>query len=142
MLSIAGKRTSACDGVSRRELMRVGALSLLPGVSLPRLLQAASSQKTPRQGRAKSVILINLFGGPSHEWHCHVCNMPASSELCDLQPGSQDGSWFLHQLVAVASAFENSRFQATGAIGDFAFGDLGKHLAAIAFHAIRSNQVA
>jgi len=66
MLSIAGKRTSACDGVSRRELMRVGALSLLPGVSLPRLLQAASSQKTPRQGRAKSVILINLFGGPSH----------------------------------------------------------------------------
>ena len=68
--------------------------------------------------------------------------MPASSELCGLQLGSQDGSWFLHQLVAVPAAFENSRFQAAGAIGDFAFGDLGKHLTAMVLYAIRGNQVA
>jgi hypothetical protein len=66
MLSLIGKATSACDGITRRELLRVGGLSLLPGVSLTRLLQAESTQKTRRQGSANSVVLINLFGGPSH----------------------------------------------------------------------------
>lgn len=51
--------------MSRRELMRVGGLSLF-GMSLPQILRATegASQRTP--GRAKSVILFNLLGGPSH----------------------------------------------------------------------------
>jgi hypothetical protein len=66
MLSLSGKTAKACDGVTRRELLRIGGLSLFPGLSLPNLLQAEANQGTPRQGTAKSVVLINLFGGPSH----------------------------------------------------------------------------
>ena len=51
MLSILGNRRGRlCDGVSRRELMRVGALSLFGGMTLPRLLQAgeaASGRDSP-----------------------------------------------------------------------------------------------
>ena len=65
MLRILGARARACDGVTRRELMRVGALSLFSGITLPRMLEAASRSTRPR-GTAKSVILLNLFGGPSH----------------------------------------------------------------------------
>jgi hypothetical protein len=38
---------------------------LFASVSLPRLLEA-SATSTPRRGRARSVILFNLLGGPSH----------------------------------------------------------------------------
>src|SRR5688572_30619758 len=67
MLSVLGRGAKLCDGVNRRELMRVGGLSLL-GLSLPSFLKAAEakSEHAPRRGRAKSVILFNLLGGPSH----------------------------------------------------------------------------
>ncbi len=68
MLSILGRRGRLCDGVSRRELMRIGALSLFGGMTWPKLLQAkeASSSADKPRGPAKSVILFNLLGGPSH----------------------------------------------------------------------------
>jgi hypothetical protein len=66
MLSILGKRTRLCDGINRRELMRVGALSLFGGMTLPRFLRAADETRAPKPGTAKSVILFNLLGGPSH----------------------------------------------------------------------------
>ena len=53
-----------CDGVRRRDFLRVGALSAL-GMSLPEVLRGralASSQSL----RAKNCILIWLDGGPSH----------------------------------------------------------------------------
>lgn len=52
-----------CDGVTRREFLRVGGLSAL-GLSLPDVLrwQAVASTKA----RAKHCILIWLDGGPSH----------------------------------------------------------------------------
>jgi hypothetical protein len=65
MLSILGSRATLCDRVTRRELMRVGALSLFGGMTMPRLLRAAGG--AAGQGRAKSVILFNLLGGPSHQ---------------------------------------------------------------------------
>ncbi len=65
MLTVLGGSAEMCDGVTRRELMRVGGLSLFTGVTLPRLLQAAESTSPRRPGRAKSVILFNLLGGPS-----------------------------------------------------------------------------
>jgi hypothetical protein len=55
-----------CDGITRRELMRVGGLSVLGGMSLPHLLQAAESSRARPEGPAKSVILFNMLGGPSH----------------------------------------------------------------------------
>ena len=66
MLRILGNRTRLCDGMSRREMMRVGGLSLFSGMTLPRLLRAASAAEPSRPGTAKSVILFNLLGGPSH----------------------------------------------------------------------------
>ena len=48
-----------CDGLARREFMRVGGLSLL-GLT-GGALQAAA---TPRSGKAKSCILLFLLGGP------------------------------------------------------------------------------
>src|SRR5438477_8547273 len=65
----AGKDT--CDGITRRELLRVGGSAVF-GFSLANLLglQKASAKNGPVGGpgfgKAKSVILIYLQGGPSH----------------------------------------------------------------------------
>src|SRR3954468_10683509 len=71
MLSIPGGVGRTCDGVSRREFLRVGGAGLL-GLSLADIfrLQAASVTDAPAAkngwGQAKSVIMIFLQGGPSH----------------------------------------------------------------------------
>jgi Protein of unknown function (DUF1501) len=67
MLRILGNRATACDGTTRREVLRAGGLSLLGTVTLPRFLQAQATGNEGRApGRARSIILLNLFGGPSH----------------------------------------------------------------------------
>lgn len=62
-----GKDT--CDGVTRRELLRVGGSAML-GLSLAGILRteraAASASTGLAAGKAKSVILLYLQGGPSH----------------------------------------------------------------------------
>jgi hypothetical protein len=79
MLVIPGQGSKdTCDGWTRRELLRIGGSAIL-GASLADLLQwkdqsaAAMSQATPGAaahgpgfGRAQSVILLYLQGGPSH----------------------------------------------------------------------------
>lgn len=65
MLSVLGRGATLCDGVSRREVLRAGGLSLL-GLGLPRLMAAKELTGSTRSSRAKSVILFNLLGGPSH----------------------------------------------------------------------------
>jgi hypothetical protein len=65
MLTILGRGTPLCDGLSRRELLRVGGCALLGGLTLPRLLRAAPLQG--KVGPARSVIMFNLLGGPSHQ---------------------------------------------------------------------------
>src|SRR5438309_4596871 len=64
MLRILGRGTRLCDGITRREMMRVGGLSLFAGLTLPRLLRAESAR---RPARSRSVIMFNLLGGPSHQ---------------------------------------------------------------------------
>lgn len=61
MLSILGPGKTACDGVTRRDLLKVGGLALFGGLTLPQPVRA-----NPITGRVRSVILIDLFGGPSH----------------------------------------------------------------------------
>ena len=66
MLSIPGNRIDGfCDGLSRRNFLRIGSLGL-GGLSLTDLLRAeATSGKT---GQQKSVVMIYLPGGPTqHE---------------------------------------------------------------------------
>jgi hypothetical protein len=66
MLRLLSRPVTACDGTTRREVLRAGALSLFGGFSLPQLLRAEAAQPGRREGSAKAVILLNLFGGPSH----------------------------------------------------------------------------
>jgi hypothetical protein len=59
--------TRLCDGWTRREILRVGALGVA-GLTLPNLLrwQAAQASAPARVARARSVIFLFLSGGPSH----------------------------------------------------------------------------
>ena len=62
-------RNSACPGfhatpLSRRQMIKVGGLGLL-GLTLPQLLRAEALKKGPK-ARAKSVIFLFQWGGPSH----------------------------------------------------------------------------
>jgi hypothetical protein len=71
VLSFHDQPARLCDGVSRRELLRVGGLSAL-GLSLPGLLKAKAETPSPTSpgtfGRAKNVLFLWLQGGPpQHE---------------------------------------------------------------------------
>lgn len=71
MLRVLGRSTRLCDGVTRRDLLRIGSLSLFGTLTLPRLLRAREAGQRQPQGlgeaSATSVILLNLFGGPPHQ---------------------------------------------------------------------------
>src|SRR5262245_4453188 len=76
MLTLLGPRSNRrhCDGVSRRDLVRMGALGL-GGLSLAQLLALESAQAAdvkPGQNdrpakRHKSLIMVYLCGGPPHQ---------------------------------------------------------------------------
>jgi hypothetical protein len=62
-------RTFACPGfhaaaLSRRQMLKVSGLGLL-GLTLPQLLRAEALKKGPK-AKAKSVIFLFQWGGPSH----------------------------------------------------------------------------
>ena len=58
-------RGAGANIVSRRELLRVGGLSLL-GLSTAQLAQLRAAAPADVPGRFNSCIFIFLFGGPSH----------------------------------------------------------------------------
>jgi hypothetical protein len=64
--------------VSRRSMLRVGGLGLL-GLNLPGLLRAETEKKTAIKPRAKSVIFLFQWGGPSH------------LDMFDMKPKAPDG---------------------------------------------------
>ncbi len=65
MLTILGHGRRAFDGLTRRELLRAGGLGLL-GLGLPEVLAAEGTLLgAGSEGRARSVIFLFLFGGPS-----------------------------------------------------------------------------
>ena len=71
MFPLHHQPSQLCDGVSRREVLRVGGLSVL-GLSLPTLLRATDETRPATAdrsfGRAKNVIYLWLAGGPpQHE---------------------------------------------------------------------------
>jgi len=57
-----------CEGVTRREWLRVGGLSSL-GLSLPQLLRADAEpdRRSAYFGKAKSCIVCFMFGAPAHQ---------------------------------------------------------------------------
>src|SRR4051812_13170953 len=65
--------TRLCDGVTRRDWLKIGSIAV-GGLSLPALLasQASAQASAPSRGqsfgKAKSVIIFGLVGGPpQHE---------------------------------------------------------------------------
>ena len=59
----------SCADFSRRDWLRVGSLSLA-GLTLPELLRGqaqAPAPPVPSLGRAKSCIVVFLFGAPAHQ---------------------------------------------------------------------------
>jgi hypothetical protein len=79
MLRILGSTKKLCDGLTRRDMLVAGGLTTM-GLGLPeflRLSAAATSGRAPRPssfGRAKSCILLFLYGSPSQ------------LELADMKP--------------------------------------------------------
>ena len=75
MISIPGKFGATCDGFSRREFLRLGGAGIV-GVSLADILRLQAEQAPGAGpaagmakngwGKAKSVIILYLQGGPSH----------------------------------------------------------------------------
>lgn len=67
MLTVQGQAHSNdafCDGVSRRNFLKIGSLGVA-GLTLPRLLQAEAAAGI--RNSHKSVIMIYLVGGPPHQ---------------------------------------------------------------------------
>lgn len=78
MLKILGEeRGGFCDGVSRRDFLRIGGLAL-GGLSLPQLLQA--EQLSGIRKSHKAVIMIYLVGAPPHQ-DMFDLKMDAPSEI-------------------------------------------------------------
>jgi hypothetical protein len=83
MLRILGNPKRFCDGATRRDLLTAGGLSLFGGVTLGNIAEAEERARagfparTPREqalrdgtlrpGKAKSVILLYLMGGPPQQ---------------------------------------------------------------------------
>lgn len=63
MLTVLSHPRRNCSGLARRELLQIGGAGLL-GLSLPRLW-AAEAASEAHQARAKSVLFVFLYGGPS-----------------------------------------------------------------------------
>jgi hypothetical protein len=64
MLTINGNQRQFCDGVSRRNFLKIGALGM-GGLALPQILQAEA--QAGRKSTQKSIIMIYLPGGPPHQ---------------------------------------------------------------------------
>lgn len=63
MLTVLANPRRACDGITRRELLQVGGQGML-GMSMSKVL-AAEAMALPMPARAKSVLFVFLYGGPS-----------------------------------------------------------------------------
>src|SRR5229473_257401 len=77
MLTIYGQKTRFCDGISRRNFLKIGALGL-GGLTLPQLLQAEA--RSGIRSSHKAIIMIFLPGGPSHQ-DIFDLKMDAPSEI-------------------------------------------------------------
>jgi hypothetical protein len=75
MLTFWGDKHRFCDGINRRDFLRVGALGL-GGLTMADLLRLQAQAGT--NGKKKAVIMVCLAGGPSH------------IDMYDLKPGAPD----------------------------------------------------
>ncbi len=65
MLTFRGSKHALCDGLSRRDFLKVGALGV-GGLTLADLLRLRASGAVASEKRRKAIIMVYLNGGPSH----------------------------------------------------------------------------
>jgi uncharacterized protein (DUF1501 family) len=65
MLNCFGSRQRFCDGVSRRDFLKVGALAV-GGLTLTDLLRLRAHAAPAAGSSSKAIIMVYLNGGPSH----------------------------------------------------------------------------
>ena len=122
MLSILSSDSGKfCDGVSRRNFMKIGGLGL-GGMTLPELLRAESgSSTTPGRKGHKAVIMIFLPGGPPHQDMWDIKNDAPSEVRGEFRaiktnvPGIQIGELF-PKIAGMADKFSFVRSM-VGAFG-------------------------
>jgi hypothetical protein len=114
MLTLLGSPRRCCDGITRRETLKAGALTALGGFGLPQLF-AAEEAGHALPGKAKNVILLYLLGGAATQdmWDMKP-NGPAETrgefnpiatsasgvQICEHMP--QLAQW-MHKLAVVRS---------------------------------------
>jgi len=81
VITLLGSPRLSCDGLTRRETLTAGALTFLGGFFNQPSLQTFERNRpaSNRPGKAKSVILLYLQGGP------------ATQDMFDLKPNAPDG---------------------------------------------------
>jgi hypothetical protein len=78
MLHLQSPGVPLCDGLSRREFLRVGGLATA-GLSLPALFEGRANAASDRRAKAKACIQLYMWGGPSQ------------LETFDLKPQASEG---------------------------------------------------
>lgn len=126
MLTLWGERQRYCDGISRRDFLRIGAFGA--GLSLAEMLRLRAQAGTGTSTSTKAAIMIYLPGGPSHmdmydlkpdapkefrgEFHPIATNVPGV-EICELFP-LQARMWDkLSVIRSVVAVDEHSDSQVT-----------------------------
>jgi hypothetical protein len=79
MITLLGSPRRCCDGLTRRETLRAGALTALGGLGSCTLPNWLRGEEQRRSGKAKSVILLYLLGGA------------ATQDMWDLKPDAPSG---------------------------------------------------
>jgi len=79
MITMLGSPRRCCDGLTRRETLKAGALSILGGLFHQQGLLALQSSGGIRPAKANSVILLYLLGGA------------ATQDMFDLKPNAPEG---------------------------------------------------
>ena len=91
-ITLLGTRRACCDGVTRRETLAAGALTLLGGMFNTPSLLAFERSPAYRPARAKSVVLLYLQGGPP------------TQDMFDLKPDAPDGVGGEFKPIATSAA--------------------------------------
>ncbi|HYT95602.1 MAG TPA: DUF1501 domain-containing protein [Gemmataceae bacterium] len=121
MLTFWGSKQRLCDGLPRRDFLKVGALAV-GGLTLADLLRLQAQGSARPASRSKAIIMVYLNGGPSHidlydlkpdapveyrgEFRPIRTNVPGF-DICELMP-------LQSQIADKLAIIRNMRFQQQG----------------------------
>ncbi len=77
MLSIPGRKYRLCDGVTRRDVLKIGGLAM-GGLTLPDILRLEAAANS--RNSHKAIIMIYMAGAPSHQ-DMYDLKMDAPAEI-------------------------------------------------------------